>query len=111
MHDHESDQDAEEEEHEHGVLHELDVLRVEAGVESVAPPEGVVVVHELPVGAHGDRVLHDGGVGEVGRQREDAALGQQPGGLGHQEVVGGANKDVAVRALPVERQRGGGRTR
>ncbi len=51
VHHHEGDEDAQEEEDEHGVLHELDVLRVEPGVEAVAAPERVVVVDEVAAGA------------------------------------------------------------
>ena len=53
MDDHERDEDAEEEEDEHGVLDELDVVRVvEALVHPGAPPEGVVVVQELAARQH-----------------------------------------------------------
>ena len=53
MDDHEGDEDAEEEEDEHGVLHELDVVRVvEALVHPRSPTEGVVVVEELAACQH-----------------------------------------------------------
>ena len=53
MDDHERDEDAEEEEDEHGVLDELDVVRVvEALVHPRSPTEAVVVVEELAARQH-----------------------------------------------------------
>jgi len=108
MHDQQGAQHAHQEEHQHGVLHELNVMRVVvAGVDAVAPTsEGVEVIDEVAIGVRakdavlvfGEDARGEGGETSEAHRFDGAAQGE---GLRGERISGGSS-DRPVFALSGE---------